>query len=232
LREPARVDAIVGALRQAVTVPFTVKTRVGFDSPEVFESLLSIFARHSVDLVTVHGRTVTQMYRPGVRYDLISRAVSTLPCPVLANGNVYSGAQALYVLEQTGARGLMIGRAAIRNPWIFQQVREQRMGLPSRLPTGRDVLGYIEALWESQISVDSPENSQVQRLKKFMNFIGEGIPPAVNFLHEIRRTQTRDDFFRVCAAYLDHDESMSLEPAEVQVSPPLQNLEPVAQSAV
>src|SRR5688572_31525194 len=64
LREPERIDTILGALREAVTVPFTVKTRVGFDCPEVFERLLDLFSRHSVDLVTVHGRTVTQMYRP------------------------------------------------------------------------------------------------------------------------------------------------------------------------
>src|SRR5688572_3186284 len=120
LREPERIDAILGALREAVTVPFTVKTRVGFDSPEVFELLLDLFSRHSVDLVTVHGRTVTQMYRPGVRYDLIAHAARQLKCPVLANGNIYSADQALAVLRETGCQGLMIGRGAIRNPWIFE----------------------------------------------------------------------------------------------------------------
>jgi tRNA-dihydrouridine synthase B len=57
LREPERVDAILGALREAIAMPFTVKTRIGFDSPEVFDQLLPIFARHSLDLLTVHGRT-------------------------------------------------------------------------------------------------------------------------------------------------------------------------------
>jgi tRNA-dihydrouridine synthase B len=89
LRDPNRVDAIVGALRDAVQIPFTVKTRVGFDAPDVFAEILRILARHAIDLVTVHGRTVKEMYRSGVRYDLIARAVSELPCPVLANGNVH-----------------------------------------------------------------------------------------------------------------------------------------------
>src|SRR5437667_7466004 len=57
LREPQRVDSILGALRDAVTINFTVKTRLGFDSPAVFEELLPIFARHSLDLLTVHWRT-------------------------------------------------------------------------------------------------------------------------------------------------------------------------------
>src|SRR5271165_510235 len=68
LREPAKIDAILGALRQALSIPFTVKTRIGFASPERFDDLLALFDKHAVDLVTVHGRTVEQMYRPGVRY--------------------------------------------------------------------------------------------------------------------------------------------------------------------
>src|SRR5467141_429080 len=62
LREPERVDAILGALRECVAINFTVKTRIGFDSPEVFEELLSIFAKHAIDLLTVHGRTVAELY--------------------------------------------------------------------------------------------------------------------------------------------------------------------------
>src|ERR1700723_3231869 len=57
LREPAKIDAILGALREAVSIPLTLKTRIGFDSPEVFDELLQLFARHSIDLLTVHGRT-------------------------------------------------------------------------------------------------------------------------------------------------------------------------------
>src|SRR6267142_3320070 len=83
LREPQRVNAILGALREAVSIKFTVKTRLGFDSPAVFEELLPIFARHSLDLLTVHARTVREMYRSEVHYDRIARAVQAVPCPVL-----------------------------------------------------------------------------------------------------------------------------------------------------
>jgi tRNA-dihydrouridine synthase B len=214
LREPNRIEAILGALRDAVTVPFTVKTRIGFESAAEFDDLLALFARHDIDLLTVHGRTVAQMYRPGVRYDLIAQAARSLHCPVLANGNVYSAEQALAVLAQTGARGLMIGRGAIRNPWLFRQIRQHQRGETITFPTGRDLLAYIRQLWESQATPDARESAQVQRLKKFMNFIGEGVPPAERFLHEIRRVATRHDFFRVCESYLDHDRPISLEPGE------------------
>jgi tRNA-dihydrouridine synthase B len=217
LRELNRIDSILGALREAVAVCFTVKTRIGFASPAEFDGLLAIFARHDIDLLTVHGRTVAQMYRPGVRYDLIAQAARSLRCPVLANGNVYSAEQALGVLAETGARGLMIGRGAIRNPWLFRQIRQRQRGESVTLPTGRDVLAYIGQLWESQVTPEARESAQVQRLKKFMNFIGEGVPPAEQFLHEIRRVNTRGDFFRICQSYLDHDRPMDLEPAEAPV---------------
>ncbi len=105
LREPDRIDRILGALREAVEIPFTVKTRIGFDDTEVFDELLPIFARHSLDLLTIHARTVKEMYRSAPRYEFIARAVEALPCPVLANGNIYSAEKAEKVLALTGARG-------------------------------------------------------------------------------------------------------------------------------
>lgn len=220
LREPQRVDAILGALRDAVTIPFTVKTRLGFDDPAVFDDLLPIFARHSLDLLTVHGRTVKEMYRSAVRYDCIARAVATMPCPVLANGNVSSAETAAEVLTLTGACGLMIGRAAIRNPWIFQQIRQHRRGEAIFHPRGRDVLAYIHALYEAVCSPDVREVSQVQKMKKYLNYIGLGVEPTGQFLHAIRRVMTKADFFRLCTEYLDHGELMAPEPFPVGLQNP------------
>ena len=212
LREPQRIDSIIGALREAVSIKFTVKTRVGFESTTEFDTLLPIFAKHSIDLLTVHARTVAQMYRLPVHYDLIRQASETMPCPVCANGHVYSAEQALEVLAQTKARGLMIGRGVIRSPWLFNQIRQQLRGESLTTPTGRDVLGYITALWESQASFDAPERAQCERMKKFMNYIGEGVD--AQFLHQIRRTETAADFFRICREFLEHDRPMLLRPPE------------------
>ncbi len=250
LREPERIDAILGALRDAVTIPFTVKTRIGFESPAEFDALLPLFAKHPIDLLTIHARTVKQMYRPGVRYDLIALAARELKCPVLANGNVHGAAQAKQLLAETGVRGLMIGRGAIRNPWLFDQIRAELRGEPIRLPTGRDVLAYVRELWDSEITPAGVaeagvpkfppdlttagnqlltgntsarrrpgllESAQVQRMKKFMNFIGEGVEG--NFLHDIRRVATTTDFFRVCENSLDHDRPLTLEPPPASETP-------------
>ena len=212
LREPQRVDAILGALRDALSIQFTVKTRVGFESPDVFDELLPIFAKQSIDLLTVHGRTVQEMYRSEVHYDLIARAAAELPFPVLANGNVYSARNADEILRLTGAKGLMIGRGAIRNPWLFHQIRQQRGGETIFAPTGQDVLAYVLALYEAVCSPDVREISQVQKMKKYMNYLGVGVEPAGHFLHQIRRVTTKADFLRVCEEFLNNDQPMPLEP--------------------
>ncbi len=212
LRNPGEVDAILGALREVVQTNFSVKTRIGFDSAEVYPELLSIFARHSLDFLTVHGRTVKEMYRSEVHYEYIARAVSEVGCPVLANGNIYSAAKAREVINSTGVQGLMIGRGAIRNPWLFHQIRQSQHGEPVFVPRGHDVLQYIRSLYETACSPEAREASQVQRMKKYLNYLGMGVEPTGEFLHRIRRVSTRADFFRVCEDFLDHDQPMPLEP--------------------
>jgi nifR3 family TIM-barrel protein len=218
LREPRRIDAILGALREAVSIRFTVKTRIGFDSPNVFEELLPIFGKHSLDLLTVHGRTVAEMYRTKVHYDYIARAVEVMSCPVLANGNVHSVKSAEAILAQTGARGLMIGRGAIRNPWLFEQIRAHRRGETPALPAGHDVLNFIRELYGAVCTPGVREASQVQKMKKYLNYIGVGVEPTGKFLHDIRRVTTRADFFRVCEEHLNHGQPMPLEPFGVAPS--------------
>ena len=213
LREPERIEAILGALRDAVQIKFTVKTRLGFAAVEEFDRLLSIFAKHSLDALTVHARTVAQMYRLPVHYERIRQAVDTMPCPVIANGHVYSAAQAQELLEKTGARGLMIGRGVIRSPWLFNQIRQQLRGEIVTQPTGRDVAVYIRRLWDSQARPGFSEKTHCERMKKFLNYLGEGVPGA--FLHRIRRSQSAAEFEAICREFLDHDEPMAMLPAEL-----------------
>jgi tRNA-dihydrouridine synthase B len=212
LREPQRVDSSLGALRDAVKIKFTVKTRLGFDSPKVFDELLPIFAKHSLDLLTVHGRTVFEMYRTEVHYDFIARAVAAMSCPVLANGNVHSAAKAVEVLNLTGARGLMIGRGAIRNPWLFHQIRQRQCGETVFVPRGLDVLEYVRSLYDAVCCPEVRETAQVEKMKKYMNYLGVGVDAGGQFLHRIRRVTTKEDFFRVCEEFLNHDQPMPLEP--------------------
>ncbi len=202
LRDPARIDEILGALRAAVPGLLTVKMRVGFDDFANFERILELINRHAVDLLTVHGRTVKEMYRGEVHYDLIAQAVRTVRCPVLANGNITSAERAAAIVTHTGAAGVMLGRHAIRNPWIFRQCRERFAGLPVTVVNLADVRAYVERLYQAMATPGVPERLQVARIKKFLNFVGQGVDPAGAFLHDMRRAETAADLFAACDRHL------------------------------
>jgi tRNA-dihydrouridine synthase len=227
LRDPAKIDELIGALRDAVPGLFTVKMRIGFDSTDNYERVLGLINKHGVDLLSVHGRTVKEGYRSDVHYDFIGTAARTVRCPVLANGNVTSADKAAEVLNQTGAAGVMIGRHAIRNPWIFRQTRERLAGgsisrptaalgtigsstaagqetSPPKIfqPTLADVREYVTRLYRETQTPDIPEKAHVAKMKKYLNFVGQSVDPEGKFLHDMRRAMTEAELFAVCDVHL------------------------------
>lgn len=202
LRDPEKVDRIFGVLRQTVTGRFTVKMRIGFDSADTFETLLNLLIKHEVDLLSLHGRTVKEGYRSNVHYDFIRRAAAVLPCPVLANGNILSAEKARDVLAYTGAAGVMIGRHAIRNPWIFRQTRELLAGVEIFRPRLSDVRAYVEDLYVAKNPEGIPEKHRVNHMKKFLNFVGLGVDPEGDFLYRMRRAKTQDELFAICDHFM------------------------------
>ncbi len=214
LRNLPKTDAILEALREAVDTRFTVKTRVGYHSPEEFQALLEIFARHRIDALAIHGRTVTERYQTPVHPDCVALAVATMNCPVIANGNIVDPTTALAYHHQTEAAGLMIGRGAIRNPWIFDQIRDAFAGRTPFQPTCRDLLGYVRSLYE-EIAADTANFDplgHVQRMKKTMVFVTQGFDPDFEF--QLRRAKSPDEFHAICAAFLDHSAPAPALPPE------------------
>jgi tRNA-dihydrouridine synthase B len=202
LRHPEKIDEILREVRACVHLQFTVKTRIGFDSPDEFPRLLDLFRRHPIDALTVHGRTVREMYKPVVHYDAIERAAHLMPCPVFANGNVDSAASARRIVETTGAAGLMIGRGAIRNPWLFEQIREAWSGEVRTQPTLRDLREYIERLHEETHQPGVREGGQIGKMKKYLGYIAPGIGEDDTFWKELRSTLTLRELFAVCDRHL------------------------------
>jgi tRNA-dihydrouridine synthase B len=214
LRDPDKIDRILGELRSSVDGLFTVKMRVGFEDTANFDQILNLIDKHQIDLLSLHGRTVKEMYHGAVDYNLIAHAVQRLSCPVLANGNISSAATALTVLSETKAAGVMIGRAAIRNPWIFQQVRQALAGEPVLVVTLEQVREYIDRLHQMQITQGIPERGRVSNLKMYLNYIGQGVDAAGMFLRDMRKTQTEKELLGVCDRDLlsNPQEPFAIEP--------------------
>lgn len=215
LRRPDLVRRIVAALRPVVRGRLTLKTRIGFDSPDEFEGLLDLYAGLPIDGLAVHGRTVRERYQSEVHTGAIARAVSRLPFPVVANGSIVSAATAVAMAGKTGAAGLMLGRGAIRDPWIFATIRAALAGVAPPRPSLRDLHGYLRELADEVGSEGRfhREIDLVNRLKKFTNYIASGISGGA-FAQELRRATSLSGFARSCQTHLDRDDLFPAEPDE------------------
>lgn len=208
LRDLPKVEEILTALRKVCSAHgklFTVKCRLGFDDPEPFPRLLEIIRETRADLIAVHGRTVRGLYRSPVDYDAIADAVKKSVCPVAANGEISSVAKAHSVLKKTHCAGLMCGRHAVRNPWIFRQLREMFAGTPNDkifVPKLGDVFDYIREL-EICVSDETVSAARIAaRMKKFLNFIGTGVDADGAFLHAVRRAESPTEIFKISEKFL------------------------------
>ncbi|MEA5581873.1 tRNA-dihydrouridine synthase family protein [Nodularia harveyana UHCC-0300] len=211
LLSPEKVDRILGELRQAVSDrPLTVKMRLGFENTDTFYEILDLINRHSIDLLSVHGRTVKDMYHGAVKYDLIAEAVRRVDCPVLANGNIHSATTALEVLSQTGAAGVMVGRWAIGNPWLFNQIRQALRCEPITPVPLVEVRNYIDRLCQTPAAATMPERARIGYLKRFLNYIALSVDTDGDFLRRMRHSQTEVELLNLCDRVLLSDLTKTL----------------------
>lgn len=123
LQQPELVESIVKAVVDAVQVPVTLKIRTGWDTDNRNGvQIAQIAEANGIQSLAVHGRTRACMYKGNAEYDTIKKIKETISIPVIANGDILSVDDAKDVLRYTGADGIMIGRGAQGNPWIFRQI--------------------------------------------------------------------------------------------------------------
>lgn len=152
LRDEDLVRRILDAVVGAVDVPVTLKIRTGWDPAHRNGVAIAQCAEAAgIAALAVHGRTRACRYRDTVEYDTIAAIKRAVSIPVLANGDIIDAASARRVLAATGADGLMIGRAAHGNPWVFADIRRQLAGEPAR-SRGRDeqvdmILAHLDGLY-------------------------------------------------------------------------------------
>ncbi len=149
LADPAQVRAILQAVVASVDVPVTLKIRTG-PTPESRNGveIAKLAQSEGIACLAVHGRTRSDRFKGNAEYDTIAAIVDAVDIPVIANGDIHTGEDALAVLSRTGAAGVMIGRAAQGNPWVFREVNAALNGqvIPSRPRNeeiGQALLNYL-----------------------------------------------------------------------------------------
>jgi nifR3 family TIM-barrel protein len=135
MKDRKQVEQIVKAVRLACSVPLTVKIRIGWSPKEPAACEVARIAEDSgADAITVHPRFATQGFSGQAEWDWISRVREKVNIPVIGNGDVFEAPAAMEMRRRTGCDGVMVGRGALRNPWIFRQILDHERGMPVKEP--------------------------------------------------------------------------------------------------
>ena len=174
LAEPEKIYQIVRAIHQAVTVPVTVKIRKGIQNDNLAVEAALAAQEGGCAAVAVHGRTAAQMYHGSADWDVIRQVKEAVRVPVIGNGDIKSGADALRRKEQTGSDGVMIGRAARGNPWIFREIQAALSG--REIPAPPTVQEICEMILEQSrmICEQKGEYTGMREMRSHISFYARG----------------------------------------------------------
>jgi nifR3 family TIM-barrel protein len=194
LRDLPRFVAILRAMRAGFPGTLSVKLRTGWDEHSIVApEFARAAAGEGVELVSVHGRTRAQEYRGRADRTVIRRVVEAAPeLPVLANGDVVTPEDALAMLRETRAAGVMIGRGALGNPWIFTQILSLAGGAAPAAPSAAERLAIVER--HIGLMADCFEEPRVlaANLKKYLAAYSKGLPASASFRQAALETEELD----------------------------------------
>lgn len=136
LKSPTLCGEIVKACVNATDLPVTVKIRAGWDKNSINATeVAKICEANGASAITIHGRTREQMYEPYANWDIIRDVKNAVSIPVIGNGDIFSGADAIRMLDETGVNSIMVGRGALGNPFIFAEIKAHLEGKSYTPPT-------------------------------------------------------------------------------------------------
>ncbi len=198
MRTPELAGQIVEAVKKAVDVPVTVKCRLGWDKGSV--NVLDFAKRmqdRGADLITVHGRTRSQLYSGVADWDTIRKVKQELSVPVIANGDIVSGETAVKCKKWTGTDGVMIGRATFGDPWIFAEAAAALRGeqIPQRPALAQRVdvaVRQFELAFQ-----DKGEKIACLEARKHFAWYLRGVSHAAYYKVQISSISTMEDIYRI-----------------------------------
>ncbi|NES23929.1 MAG: tRNA dihydrouridine synthase DusB [Symploca sp. SIO3E6] len=190
LQQPEVAEAIVRSVVQAVPVPVTVKTRIGWDDHEI--NILEFAQRleaAGAQMLTLHGRTRAQGYNGAARWEWIRRVKEVLSIPVIANGDIFSVEAAVKCLEETGADGVMCSRGTLGYPFLVGEIDHfLKTGQKRQPPTPVDKLlcarEHLQALWEYK------GDRGIRQARKHLAWYSKGFPGAVELRNQLTQVKT------------------------------------------
>ncbi|MEB1805992.1 MAG: tRNA dihydrouridine synthase DusB [Bacillaceae bacterium] len=215
LLDPNKIYEMVSAVVDAVEKPVTVKMRIGWDDEHIFavENARAV-ERAGGKAVAVHGRTRVQMYEGVANWDIIKEVKESVNIPVIGNGDVKTPEDAKRMLDTTGVDGVMIGRAALGNPWmLYRTVHFLETGELPGDPTPREKIDVCMIHLDRLIALKG-EKVAVREMRKHAAWYLKGMSGSSIVRDQINQFETRDDVYNSLYSYIDEVEARMNETVE------------------
>jgi nifR3 family TIM-barrel protein len=188
LKDPKKIGEICREVRKVISIPFTVKIRLGYEEENVFE-ILKILENEGVDAVTVHFRMKTDRYSSEARWEYAERIKERSGLKIIGNGNILNRDEALERLNIVD--GIMIGRGAINNPFIFAEIQDEMSNPEDKKEITERIMALVEEYYSPEL--------RLLRIKAFTKYLALGRPYVKEIKHKVYASKTFDDvkqFFR------------------------------------
>jgi len=210
MREPERLEAVLKGIRSAVSLPLTVKMRTGWEPSGKQAIRAARIAEYcGVDAVAIHPRTAIQGFSGRADWSLIARLKESVSMSVIGNGDIRGPDDVLRMQRETGCDGVMIGRAAIGNPWIFTQALDLMHARPPRWPDRPKRLNTVLRYIDYAVN-HFGEGRAVRILRSRLGWFTKGLPHSSCFRASIARLKTTQEMVDAVRTYFESLETADL----------------------
>ncbi len=202
LKEPSRIGAIVGAVRDAVDpkIPVTAKIRLGFSNHDFLEEVVDNIINAGANEVCIHARTREDGYKPPAYWSSVKQVADKSPIPVIINGEIWTPEDAKLAKEQSGCTDIMLGRSAMRCPDLALIIKADQDAQPHQALAWSEVLEIVLRYLHN--SENRHPNFVSNRSKQWLVFLQKRYPEAAELFQRIKRLKVADEVFTEITAYL------------------------------